>query len=435
MEAVMQWRSWVLAFAVVAAPVVAQVPSDLMLVEPAPGAAFAEPLAIRAPNDGSGRIFVVEKCGTVRVVKNGVVLATPFLTLNVACSSEQGLLGLAFHPSYASNGVFYLAYTDPAQAIGTSNDQVLGRFTVSANADVANPAGTVVMRVPDIAGNHNGGDIHFGNDGYLYWAMGDGGVQGDPNGFAQCLWKKRADNNPANCSTTGGSGALYYLLGKILRIDVDHTTNSAQANACASTPGANAEYTIPPTNPYAVTANTCAEVWAYGLRNPWRFSFDRLTHDMYIGDVGSNTTEEVDFQAAAASAATGYNYAWRNCEGPFVQGSTTTACGFGILPILSYFHGSGAITGDAVTGGYRYRGPYTRLRGFYVFGDLDGGLLIGQNNGGTWSLSAFAPASPVVNGVYGFGEDETGNLYVASGYDGKLYKYALDEIFADGFEL
>jgi glucose/arabinose dehydrogenase len=430
----MQFRSLLLPLLLlIAAPVVAQVPADLMLIDAAPATTFNQPLAVRAPNDGSGRLFVVEKCGTIWIVKNGVVNATPFLTLNVACNSEQGSLGLAFHPNYASNGTFYVTYTDPSQAIGTSNDQVLGRFTVSANPDIANGTGTVVMRVPDIADNHNGGDIHFGNDGYLYWSMGDGGVQGDPNGFAQCLWKKHADGVSSNCSTTGGSGALYYLLGKILRIDVDHTTSSAQANACASTPGTHAEYTIPATNPYAVTANTCGEIWAYGLRNPWRFSFDRLTHDMFIGDVGYNTTEEVDFQATATSAAAGYNYGWRNCEGPYLQGSTTNACGFGIPPILSYLHGSGAITGDAVSGGYRYRGPYVRLQGFYLFGDLDGGLLIGAYNGATWSLSAFAPTGPTPSGVYGFGEDEAGNVYVASGYDGKVYKYILDEIFADGF--
>jgi glucose/arabinose dehydrogenase len=416
------------------APALGQIPSDLMLIDAAPNDSFSSPLAVRAPHDGSGRLFVVEQCGTIKIIKNGAVLATPFLTLSVACNSEQGSLGLAFHPNYASNGVFYVAYTDPVQAIGTSNDQVLARFTVSANPDVANPSGTVVMRVPDIADNHNGGDIHFGPDGYLYWSMGDGGIQGDPNGFAQCLWKKHADGNASNCSTTGGSGALYYLLGKIMRLDVDHSTSSAQANACGATAGAHAEYSIPATNPYASTANTCAEIWAYGLRNPFRFSFDRQTGDMLIGDVGYNTTEEVDFQTAASSAATGYDYGWRNCEGPFPQGQTSGTCGTGILPILYYFHSSGAVTGDAVIGGYRYRGPLQRLQGFYLFGDLDGGPLIGTYNGTNWALSAFTPPGGIPSGgVFGLGEDEAGEVYLANGYAGKVYKYILDEIFTDGF--
>ena len=426
---------WFAGLTLYAVSATAQVPADLMLVDAAPGYTFDQPLAARAAHDGSGRLFVVEKCGTIRIVENGAVLPTPFLSLSVACNSEQGLLGLAFHPNYASNGVFYVTYTDPVGLIGASHDQVLARFTVSANPNVANPTGTVVLRVPDIADNHNGGDIHFGADGYLYWSMGDGGVQPDPNGFAQCLWKKRADGNPANCSTTGGSGALYFLLGKIMRLDVDHPTASAPANACGATSGSPAEYSIPATNPYASTANTCAEIWAFGLRNPFRFSFDRQTHDMLIGDVGYNTTEEVDFQAAASNATTGYNYGWRDCEGPFLRGSTASACNTAsISPILDYFHASGAITGCSVIGGYRYRGPYARLDGVYLFGDLCGGALIGTQNGGTWSLSAFSPANISFANIYGFGEDEAGNVYLLDGGAGKVYKYILDQIFIDGFD-
>ncbi len=417
----------------------AQAPADLMLVDAAPGATFSQPLAVRAPNDGSGRVFVVEKCGHIKIIKNGSVNPTAFLTLSVACNSEQGSLGVAFHPNYASNGVFYVTYTDPTQAIGTSKDQVLARFTVSADPDVANPNGTVVMRVPDLADNHNGGDIHFGADGYLYWSMGDGGVQPDPNGFAQCLWKKHADSSTSTCSpaSSGSSGALYYLLGKIMRLDVDNPTASAQANACGATSGTPAEYSIPATNPYANLANVanatrCAEIWAYGLRNPFRFSFDRQTHDMVIGDVGFNTTEEVDFQAAASSASSAYNYGWNICEGPFPQGQTSGACSTGILPVLNYFHSSGAITGSAVIGGFRYRGPYQRLQGTYLFADLSGGLLIGGQNGAAWTLSQFSPAGVSLGAPFGFGEDQAGNVYMADG-GGKVYEYILDQIFLDGF--
>ncbi|HET8940631.1 MAG TPA: PQQ-dependent sugar dehydrogenase [Rudaea sp.] len=418
----------------------AQVPPDLMLVDAAPGGSFDTPLAVRNANDGSGRLFVIEKCGKIQIVKNGVVNALPFLSVSVACNSEQGLLGLAFHPDYIHNGIFYVTYTDPGSMLGTHHDQVLARFTVSSNPDSANTTGTVVLRVPDLADNHNGGDIHFGADGYLYWSMGDGGVQPDPNGFAQCLWKKRADGNPGNCSTTGGSGALYYLLGKIMRLDVDHPTASAQANACGATPAAHAEYSIPATNPYAdlndpANATRCGEIWAYGLRNPFRFSFDRSTHDMLIGDVGYSTTEEVDFQTAASSAASAYNYGWRDCEGPFPRGQTSATCTIGILPILHFFHNGGAISGCSVIGGYRYRGPYSRLDGTYLFGDLCSGPLIGTHNGSIWTLSAFAPGGVSITHVYGFGESEAGDVYLADGGAGKIYKYILDEVFLDGFEL
>lgn len=434
----MRTRVLVLLLLIVTVQAVAQVPPDLMLVDAAPGHSFDQPLAVRSPPDGSGRLFVVEKCGTIRIVKKGVVNATPFLNLNVACNSEQGLLGLAFHPDYANNGIFYVTYTDPTASIGSSHDQVLARFTVSGNPDIANATGTVVLRVPDIADNHNGGDIHFGADGYLYWSMGDGGVQPDPNGFAQCLWKKHADGNPSNCSTTGGSGALYYLLGKIMRLDVDNPTSSAQANACGATSGSPAQYSIPPTNPFAnlgVSANAtrCAEIWAYGLRNPFRFSFDRLTHDMLIGDVGYNTTEEVDFQAAASSASTAYDYGWNICEGPFPRGQVVGTCTTGILPIMYYFHSGGGIGGCAVIGGYRYRGPLSRLDGKYLFGDLCGRLFVGTQNGVDWTQSLFSPLGGVASSPYGFGEDEAGNVYVTDG-GGKLYRFTLDEIFFDDFE-
>ena len=429
---------WIAGLILFAATAFAQMPTDLMLVDATPGHSFNSPLAVRNANDGSGRLFVIEKCGTIRIVKNGVVNATPFLSLNVACNSEQGLLGLAFSPQYSSNGIFYVTYTDPVGAIGSSHDQVLARFTVSNDPDIANSTGTVVLRVPDLADNHNGGDIHFGVDGYLYWSMGDGGVQPDPNGFAQCLWKKHADGNPANCSTTGGSGALYFLLGKIMRLDVDHSTMSAQVNACGATAGTFAQYSIPASNPFANLGNSsnatrCAEIWAYGLRNPFRFSFDRLTHDMLIGDVGYGTTEEVDFQTAASSAANAYNYGWRDCEGPFPRGQTSGTCSTGIAPILYYFHSGGAIHGCSVIGGYRYRGVLTRLDGTYLFGDLCSGLLVGTQAGASWALSSFTPDGGIAGSPYGFGEDEAGNVYVVDG-GGKLYRYTLDSIFFDGFE-
>src|SRR6185312_12634290 len=190
---------------------------------------------------GSGRVFIIERCSDIVIVKNGAVLPTPFVSIDTACSSEQGILGLAFDPDYATNGTFYVTYTAPNSdpRIGNANDQVLARYTVSAgDPDVANPNGEIVLRVPDIADNHNGGDLAFDSAGYLNWTMGDGGVQGDPNGFAQCTGRKKADNDPSSCYTTTGGGPTYYLLGKIIRLDVHNTTASAPANFCGATPGA-----------------------------------------------------------------------------------------------------------------------------------------------------------------------------------------------------
>ncbi|MET0231481.1 MAG: PQQ-dependent sugar dehydrogenase, partial [Rhodanobacteraceae bacterium] len=262
---------------------------------------FAQPIAISAPNDGSNRVFIVERCDDIVIVQNGVVLPTPFVSIDAACSSEQGILGLAFDPDYATNGTFYVTYTSPDSAIGSANDQVLARYTVSSDPNVANPDGEVILRVPDIEANHNGGDLHFDSQGYLNWSMGDGGVQGDPHGFAQCTGRKKANNNPGTCYDTDGGGPTYYLLGKIIRLDVHGTTAAAPSNFCGATPGEPAPYRIPPGNPFAGAAahpDDCAEIFNWGFRNPFRFSIDRATGDMLIGDVGQNTYEEVSYQPA-----------------------------------------------------------------------------------------------------------------------------------------
>ncbi len=207
-----------------------RVPPPVYLVRfPDDNTEFALPIAIRAPNDGSGRVFIIERCDDIVIVQNGAVLPTPFVSIATACSSEQGILGLAFDPDYATNGTFYVTYTAPDSdpSLGDSNDQVLARYTVSSDPNIANPDGEVILRVPDIADNHNGGDLAFDSQGYLNWSMGDGGVQGDPNGFAQCTGRKKADNNPSSCYTTTGVGPTYYLLGKIIRLDVHNTTASA----------------------------------------------------------------------------------------------------------------------------------------------------------------------------------------------------------------
>ena len=401
---------------------------------------FSQPIAISAPNDGSGRVFIVERCDDIVIVENGSVLPTPFVSIDTACSSEQGILGLAFDPDYATNGTFYVTYTAPDSdsQIGASNDQVLARYTVSSDPNVANPDGEVILRVPDIADNHNGGDLHFDSQGYLNWSMGDGGVQGDPNGFAQCTGRKKADNNPDSCHSTSGSGPTYYLLGKIIRLDVHSTTASAPANFCGVAQGGPAPYAIPPGNPFADVGQhpqDCAEIFNWGFRNPFRFSIDRETGDMLIGDVGQNSYEEVSFQPAGSS---GQNFQWNECEGfhTYPGGGTPCAGPAGsIPPKLDYSHSVGC----AIVGGYVYRGPIVAFQGQYVFSDNCSGdiYVVSNADGGVspWTYQTMS-GTPGMS-TYSFGEDAQGNLYVADG-NGPVYVFHSDSgadlIFANGFD-
>ena len=245
---------------------------------------LASPVEIAHAHDASGRLFIVEQGGRIRIVRTGVLQAAPFLDLSAAnggpvrTGGEQGLLGLAFHPSYITNGLFFVHYTRALAGDASGNEIVIARYARSAaNPDIASPTGTVLLAIahPQFA-NHNGGKLAFGPDGYLYIGVGDGGSANDPR------------NNAQNLSQ---------LLGKILRIDVDGAVG----------------YAIPPDNPFVGQAAARPEVWAYGLRNPWRFSFDRATGDLYIGDVGQNSIEEIDFVARGTPA--GLNFGWRVFEG------------------------------------------------------------------------------------------------------------------------
>src|SRR6185369_5517149 len=237
---------------------------------------LSQPVTIANAGGSDTRLFVVEKGGTIRIVQsNGTVLGTPFLDITalVSTGAEQGLLGLAFHPNYASNGFFYVHYTD------TSGNTAVVRYSVSGNPDVANPMSAFpIFNTTQPFANHNGGEVIFGPDGYLYIGLGDGGSFCDPSDNGQDL-------------TTP--------LGKILRIDVD----------------SGSPYAIPPSNPYIGNMNMSIrqEIWAWGLRNPWRFTFDRSTGDLYIADVGQNQNEEVDFEAAGGAG--GVNYGWDCFEG------------------------------------------------------------------------------------------------------------------------
>ncbi len=338
--------------------------ADLALAPFATG--LGQGVGVVHAGDGSGRLFIVQQTGQIRVHDGTQLLATPFLDIGslISCCGERGLLGLAFHPQYAANGYFFVDYTNAA------GNTVVARYRVSGNPDVADPASaTVVLSQPQPFTNHNGGEIAFGPDGYLYVALGDGGSGGDPQDNGQDLGT---------------------LLGKILRIDVD------------SLP-----YTIPADNPFVANPAARAEIWAWGLRNPWRFSFDRTTGDLFIADVGQGNWEEIDFQPAASGG--GENYGWRRMEGAHCY-NPATGCNDGtlVLPILEYSHALGC----SVTGGYRYRGSQLpSLFGVYLYSDFCSGVLWGATRGqnGSWSAQQLLGTS---YNITSFGQDEAGELYV-----------------------
>ena len=350
------------------------------------GSGTSSPIFITHAGDGSGRLFVAEQGGRIQIIKNGKLLPTPFLDIHtlVRFGGEQGLVALAFHPSYRTNGKFYVAYTAPRNGDATGSVLTLEQFTVSAgNPDLANPnSGSVLLTIDHpVNSNHNGGTLVFGQDGYLYWSTGDGGSGGDP------------PNNAQN---------LNVLLGKILRLDVN----------------SGAPYGIPATNPFfsSTDPNVRKEIWAYGLRNPWRISFDRLTHDLFIGDVGQSTREEIDFQPANSTGAE--NYGWRVMEGSLCFNPSSGCDQSGkVLPVAEYNH----TLGCSVTGGYIYRGAnFPGLSGTYFYGDYCSGrffsLVNDPQNGWTSAQVIDTPYS-----ISTFGEDEQGELYLADYATGKIY--------------
>jgi glucose/arabinose dehydrogenase len=329
-------------------------------------AGFQRPVDLQV--DGSGRLFVIEKVGRIRIIQAGQLLQASFLDITDRVGSsgnEQGLLGLAFHPQYAQNGRFFVNYTD------NNGHDVIARFTVSSDPNVADPTSeTNLINVSDPFPNHNGGVLTFGPDGYLYAGLGDGGSQGDPFGNAQ---------------NTG------VLLGKILRLDVD----SAEP------------YAVPTDNPFG------NEVWAYGLRNPWRISFDRLTGDLYIGDVGQNAWEEIDFLQAGSPG--GANFGWNYREGKHdYKGSAPEDV---IDPVAEYGHPEG---GCSVTGGYVYRGEtMPEWNGIYLYGDYCTGLIWGLiRSEDTWQSQLLFDMDVTITS---FGRDESGEIYLLSD-SGGIYR-------------
>jgi glucose/arabinose dehydrogenase len=333
------------------------------------------PVDIQNAGDGSGRLFVVERPGRIRVVENGRLLAAPFLDIGDRVGSdgsERGLLGFAFHPHYHENGYFFVNYTNK------DGNTVIARFKVSADPDRADSgSGVKLLEVDQPYANHNGGVVAFGSDGYLYLGLGDGGSGGDPHGNGQ---------------------STKTLLGKILRIDVDHGE----------------PYTVPPENPF-VNGGGRPEVWAYGLRNPWRFSFDRLNGEMYIGDVGQNQWEEIDFIQAGTSG--GVNFGWNYFEGDHPYSGQPAAQLDLTWPVAEYSHADGC----AVTGGIVYRGAQLPAwNGIYIYGDYCSGLIWGLLRSGTnWQSQVLFRSG---FNITTFGQDESGEAYLSDYNSGTIYR-------------
>ncbi len=329
---------------------------------------LSSPLYLTAPSGDVTRLFVVEKTGAIRIIKDGVLLTDPFLDLSSRISNvgEQGLLGMAFDPDYATSGRFIVHFTDLA------GNTTLSRFQVSANPDVADAASElVILTAAQPFSNHNGGQVTFGPDGFLYLGLGDGGGSGDP------------DNRGQDLSD---------LLGSILRIDVRSTE----------------PYTIPADNPFV--QSTTPEVWSYGLRNPWRFSFDRATGDLYVADVGEGLWEEINVSTPAEGAGKGANYGWNIMEGSHCfRESACDQTGL-TLPAFEYSHDEGC----SITGGFVYRGSaIPALQGHYFYADYCQGWVrsLRYSAGAVTDQTewpSLVPGGPVLS----FGEDAAGELYV-----------------------
>lgn len=423
-----------LALVVVSGALGAQVPADVTL-EPVPGTSGLEtPLGLKHAVDGSGRLFVVEQGGTIRVI-DGVLLDTPFVDISdrVESGGERGLLDIAFHPDFSTNGLFYLHYSaGPQRPPGTdAGDTIVAEFAVTADPNVADSEpGRIVLTVAQDFANHNGGQMRFGpDDGYLYLGLGDGGSGGDPCNRAQTLdpaelLEPKEGSCPEVAAALDDSRAL---LGKMLRIDVDNPTAAGDnTNLCGVGSGNPAEYSVPSDNPFADQPDRCGEVLFYGLRNPWRWSFDRATGDIWIGDVGQNQWEEIDLLEVPLGG--GQNFGW-NCFEASSTFSTSGSCppASAVFPVLEYAHDNGRCS---VTGGYRYRGPVTSLAGRYIFGDFcSGEIWFGDDDSGDWqkTLTGFN-----VGNIRSFGEDADGNVHVIAG--SQLYRFEGGLIFADGFE-
>ena len=355
-----------------------QRPPFTLSVEPLQSG-FQRPVYLTHAGDGSGRLFVVEQAGRIYAItaKSPAALFLDITALVDSSANERGLLSVAFHPDYKSNGFLFVNYTRKPDGA-----TVIARYRVSSDPNVADPSSaTVILTIPQPEANHNGGLAQFGPDGYLYIGMGDGGGAGDRHG------------------TMGNGQELASLLGKLLRIDVN------------SSP-----YAIPASNPFKDRAGARPEIWAFGLRNPWRWSFDRRTGDLYVADVGQDKYEEIDLQPASSRGAE--NYGWRLMEGKHCFNPSSGCEQTGLtMPVAEYDHSKGC----SVTGGYVYRGArYPWLDGLYFFADYCSGIVwsLDRNPSGAWEMAerarvSFQPSS--------FGQDQAGELYLVGLNDGTVY--------------
>lgn len=342
---------------------------------------LSKPVNIANAGDGSGRLFIVEKAGKILVFTNGALLPDPFLDITIRVGSrgsEQGLLGLAFHPKFKDNGYFFVDYTD------LKGDTIISRFSIIKTSAASTQSGDpssekIILKVHQPYANHNGGQILFGPDGMLWIGTGDGGSEGDPLGTGQ---------------------SVQTLLGKLLRIDIDHGD----------------PYSIPPDNPFA-KGGGLPEIWAYGLRNPWGLKFDPATGDLYIADVGQDTWEEIDYIPEGFNSVPA-NFGWSLFEGnhPYKNPNGITPKDY-VAPVFNYSHAYGCSLG----GGIVYRGKdLPAFNGIYLFGDYCSGTIWGllQNSSGQWvSASLFQTTAKIVS----FGADEQGEIYTIN-YNGQLLK-------------
>jgi glucose/arabinose dehydrogenase len=359
-------------------PATSQAPLSLAIREVVSG--LDEPVFLTAPA-GDRRQFIVERAGRIRILQDGALLALPFLDISARVSStgEGGLLSMAFHPQYAANGQYFIYYTDAGGNI------VVERRSVSANPNLSDPTSALeIIRIPHPGfSNHFGGLLAFGPDGYLYLGTGDGGSAGDP---------------PRNAQN------LRVLLGKLLRLDIGAAT-------------AGAPYAIPPSNPFAGQAGRRPEIWAYGLRNPWRFAFDGSA--LYIADVGQDRREEVDVSPLASG---GLNYGWNILEGSLCYNAASCASAGMVAPVFEYDHGPGDVNDCSITGGYVYRGlALPELAGHYFYSDYCGAYLKSFLAAGTGVLEQVDWGIPKLSGVVSFGRDAEGELYLVS-QSGTIYK-------------
>lgn len=427
-------------------------PAGLRLVEVVSG--LSQPLALISPPGQPQRLYVAEQGGRVRVIEDDQLLAQALLqlgsgfscrphaavepiTLGFASGGERGLLGIAAHPQFADNRRLLLSFSD------TRGDSALVELLVEADGlGVAADSCRILLRVDQDFSNHNGGDIHFGPDGMLYLALGDGGSGNDPCNRAQTLDPAALSGLPRGTGSCDGDGPFLdsgghpdsrALLGKFLRIDVDGTTAAGSNRLCGGNPDGSAGYAIPAGNPFAGAdaSNACDEVWSYGWRNPWRFSFDRDSGDLWVGDVGQNAVEEIDFEAAGSPG--GGDYGWRGCEGdrPANGGSCAAPR---LAPLLTYDHNNGRCS---IVGGYRWRGASAGMyAGRYFYADsCTSEIWIASETAGEWT-SVLWSANPLTGRAYGivsFGEGGSGELLVPEYSGGRLWRFVAP-LFISGFE-